>query len=318
MLGIQLKAQVRSESKGKPKHQDSNFSSGDYTTTKEVHNDSYPAIDPAKADLSGKAIFVSGASRGIGRCIALSYAKAGASHIAIGARSDLTTVEKDVLEAAKQAGKKAPRVLSVKLDITDPQSVDGAAQKIEKAFGRLDVVVNNAGILGARDAVGDSEPDVWWQTMNVNLRGPYMISRACLPLLLRSDLKTLISVASVGAHSISPGLSAYQTSKLALVRLTEFIAKEYADQGIVALTVHPGNVLTDIVGFGEGMDPQLKTIFTESTELCGDSLVYLTREKRDWLNGRYINVTWDMPELTSDPLKAEIIDQDKLKVRLVV
>ena len=145
-----------------------------------------------------------------------------------------------------------------------------------------------------------------------------MITRACLPLLLKGELKTLIAVSSVGAHVVGPTLSDYQTSKLALVRFTEFAAKEYAEQGLVAFSVHPGNVLTDIVGRGEGMDEQLKSIFTETPELCADSLVYMSKEKREWLSGRYINCTWHLPELTSPAMKEKIIEGDMLKVRLVV
>ena len=92
---------------------------GDYTTTKVVHNDTYSEIDPLKADLSGKAIFISGASRGFGKAIALSFSKAGASHIAIGARSNLDDVAAAVRSAAKDAGRKEPHVLCLKLEVTD-------------------------------------------------------------------------------------------------------------------------------------------------------------------------------------------------------
>lgn len=139
--------------------------------------------------------------------------------------------------------------------------------------------------------------------------------RACIPLLLKGQLKMLINIASVGAHLIGPGLSHYQISKLALVRLTEFAAKENAAVGLVAFSVHPGNVLTDMVG--EGFKSEFGSLFTESTQLCGDGLVYLSREKREWLSGRYVNITWDLPELTSEEMKRKIVEGDMLKMRLV-
>ena len=101
----------------------------------------------------------------------------------------------------------------------------------------------------------------------------------------------MITVSSVGAHIVGPTLSAYQTSKLAVLRFTEFVAKEYAEQGVIAFSVHPGNILTDIVGGGDYMDDKLKAVFTETPVLCGDCLVYLTNERRPWLSGRYINCT---------------------------
>ena len=153
---------------------------------------------------------------------------------------------------------------------------------------------------------------------NINVRGPYLISRACLPFLLKGELKTLITIASVGAHCVGPTLSDYQSSKLAALRVTEFFAKENADKGIIGFSVHPGNILTDMVGGGESLDLALKAVFTETPELCGDSLVYLAKERLEWLSGRYINCTWDLPELTSPEMKQRIVEGDLLKVRLAV
>lgn len=263
-------------------------------------------------------MFVTGASKGVGRAIAISFAKSGASCIAIGARSGLSSVAEAIKKAARDAGKSEPKVLALTLDVSNLKSVEEAASQIEKDFGKLDVVINNAGVIDEMKPITETNPDDWWQTWNVNVKGPYLISRSCIPLLLKSELKTLITVSSVGAHLVMPTLSAYQPSKLAVTRFMEFAAAEYNDQGLVAYSVHPGNILTDIVGKGEGMDEKFKAIFTETPELCADSLVYLTNEKRDWLSGRYINCTWDLPELTSSPKKDEIIKEDKLKVRLVV
>lgn len=130
--------------------------------TTQVHSDTYAAIDPAKADLTGKAVYVSGASRGIGRSIALSFAKAGASFIAVSARSSLVEVERDIKQAASEAGRSEPHTLSLKVDVTDPELVRGASHEIERSFGKLDIVVNNAAILGDRTRIVDGDPDNWW------------------------------------------------------------------------------------------------------------------------------------------------------------
>ncbi|KAF2164506.1 hypothetical protein M409DRAFT_25383 [Zasmidium cellare ATCC 36951] len=291
---------------------------GDYTMTKEVHNESYPGIDPAKLNLSRKAVFIAGASKGVGRDTAASYAKAGASYIAIGARSSLSDTENDVKTAAKKAGRSEPQILLLKLDITDQKNVDAAVKEIGEKFGKLDVVINNAGVFAGRGLVGESDPEDWWWCMNVNLRGPYLVTRACLPLLLESDLKTLITVSSVGAHVVGPTLSAYQTSKLAVLRFTQFVAAENAEQGLIAISVHPGNMLTEIVGHGEGFDEKLKAVFTEVPQLPADSMVFLSAERREWLSGRYVNCTWDLPELVGEAKREEIVREDKLKIRLVV
>ncbi|ORY57889.1 uncharacterized protein BCR38DRAFT_461136 [Pseudomassariella vexata] len=249
--------------------------------TSVVHNDTYPAIDSAKADLSGKHVFFSGASKGLGKAMSISFAKAGASMIAIGARSDLPGTAKKMEEAATALGKPAPKILLLQLDVTDTKSAENAAAQVKKAFGRLDIVINNAGIVTYGKIV-DSDPDEWMRVFDVNLKGPYLVLRSFIPLLLEGGDKTAITVSSVGAHIILPGYSAYQTSKLAELRLCEFVNQ----------------------------------LFVETAELSGDSLVYLTSEKRNWLAGRYVNVTWDLPELMTK--EAEIVKDNKLVVRLVV
>ncbi|KAI0889384.1 NAD(P)-binding protein [Annulohypoxylon maeteangense] len=288
---------------------------GDYDVTSVVHSDTYPAIDSAKANFNGKAVFISGASRGLGRAMAISFAKAGASMIAIGARSDLSTTAKEMKAAVASVGKPEPRILLVKFDVSDRKSVDEAADQVKKSFGHIDIVINNAGVLYISPIV-DSDPDEWSKVFQINLVGPYLVARAFIPLLLEGSDKTIITVSSVGAHLKSPGLSAYQTSKLAVIRLTEFIATEYGNKGVLAYSIHPGNIPTNMLGDLESAPAVLKPVFVDTAELSADSLVYLTSQKRDWLAGRYINVTWDLPELMEK--EDEIVKGDKLKVRLVI
>lgn len=285
--------------------------------TPSIHHDTYPAIDPTRqASHRGKNVFITGASRGIGRATALSFAKAGATAIAIGARSDLQSLEREILEAAEAAlpGSPAPRVVRVPLEVTEPASVDRAAAQLEAAFeGRLDILINNAGYLETAAPLAESDPDEWWKTMTINLRGPYLVTRALLPLLLRDGDRTIVNTSSIGAHRVRPGMSSYQISKLALLRLTEFLAVEYADQGLLAYAIHPGGVMTEL---SEHMPTYTHSILIDKAELAGDTLAFLTAERRAWLSGRYVSVNWDMGELLA---KAEdIVRGDLLKVRLAV
>lgn len=219
----------------------------DYTKT--LHSDTYEAIDSSKANLHGKNVFICGASKGIGRSITLAFAKAGASCIAIGARSDQTVLEKDIKEAAAAVKKSPPKVLPIKVDVTDQKSVESAAADIENQFGRLDILVHNAAILGTPAPIVDSDPEDWWKTWDVNVRGPYLVTRAFLPLMLKGGDKQIVNVSSVGAHLTVPGFSSYQTSKLALLRFTEFVVSEYGEKGVLAFCIHPGNIPgTDILG----------------------------------------------------------------------
>ncbi|KAL8814976.1 MAG: hypothetical protein Q9223_005845 [Gallowayella weberi] len=246
----------------------------------------------------------------------LSFATAGASAIAIGARGDMTSLVEDVKNSAAAAKRNPPKVLAIKFDVTSKESIDSAAAAVEEAFGKIDVLVNNAGVSPAMCNVADTDSEEWWRVWTINFRGTYLVTRAFLPLMLKGGDKQIVNVCSVGAHLILPGLSAYQTSKLAQLRFTEFVSAEYFDQGVLAFAIHPGNIPTDIIG-GAGAVPEgLERVFVETPSLSADTIVYLVNEKRDWLAGRYINCTWDMPQLMS--MKDDIVKGDKLKVRMVI
>ncbi|KAL1963863.1 hypothetical protein VTN77DRAFT_7795 [Rasamsonia byssochlamydoides] len=280
--------------------------------TSTTHHDTYPAI--AKSDQRGRIVLITGASRGIGRATAVSFAKAGAAGIVIAARSGLDEAEKEILAAAQDAGHQtAPQVLKLKLDVTDEASVKDAVVQVEQTFHRLDILVNNAGYLENWVPVADSDPSEWWKVWEINVKGVYLVTRAFLPLLLQGGHKTIVNVSSVGAHLTRPGASAYRTSKFAVLRFTEFIAAEYADKGVVAFAIHPGGVPTELaLTMPEYMHP----VLVDKPQLAGDSIAWLTQDRKEWLGGRYISVNWDLPELVAK--RDEIVNDDKLKMRIVI
>lgn len=285
----------------------------DFTST--IHNDTYDFIKPEQWDLSSRSVLVTGASKGLGKDNAISFARAGASQIAIAARSGMEQVEKEMKQAAQKAGRKEPTILSLKLDVTDKKSVSDAAAEIDQKFDGLDIVINNAGYLETFKKIADSDPDEWWKTWQVNTFGAYLVVRSAIPLLLKKKdgLKTILNVSSIGAHVIMPGASAYQPTKLALTRFTEFINEEYADEGLVSYAVHPGGVMTELAS---GMPKESHGLLIDQPALAADTFVWLTAQRRDWLAGRYISSTWDMKEL--EGMKQDIIKGDLLKVRLDV
>ncbi|EXL79978.1 hypothetical protein FOPG_06430 [Fusarium oxysporum f. sp. conglutinans race 2 54008] len=283
----------------------------------EIHNDTYAAISPSNFDFDGVTVLITGASRGLGLAMAISFAKAGASQIAIGARSDLSASSASIVDAASKAGRKRPRILELNMDVSDPVSVDSAAAKIRSEFGRLDIVVNSAGILAGDGKIVDSDPEGWARNFAINSNGLYLVLRAFIPLLLSCDgKKTIINVSSIGAHCVSPTLSGYQISKLATLRLAEFATAEYGDKGLLVYSIHPGSVATEMVLQQWPQSPELSKAFADKPELAGDSIVYLTSEKRDWLAGRYVNVTWDLPELMEK--KEWIVAGDRLKLKISI
>lgn len=200
-------------------------------------------------------MYIGGASRGIGKAIAVSFARGGASQIAIAARStrSLEPVSQELRAAAASAGRDADalRVLCVEVEASSPESVAAAAGAVGREFGgRLDVVVQNAAVFAPPARIADADPDEWWRVYEVNVRGQFLAARYFLPLLLGTPggLMTFVTVASVGAHLVGGGYSQYQSGKLANLRIAEFVDSEYAAEGVSAWCVHPGNVPTDMAG----------------------------------------------------------------------
>lgn len=113
---------------------------------------------------------------------------------------------------------------------------------------------------------------------------------------------------------VRPGASAYQTSKLAILRLTEYLVVEYGAQGLLPIAVHPGAVATEMVltALPEKYLGNLK----DTPELAADTIVWLIQERKDWLAGRYLSASCDMPEVMAR--KDEIVQGDKLKVNVVM
>ncbi|KAF2495052.1 short chain dehydrogenase reductase [Lophium mytilinum] len=285
--------------------------------TSQTHHDTYSAIDPTSVDLLGQAVFITGASRGIGSAIAVAFAKAGASFIGLGARGSLSNTEEAVLAAAKQIGKPQPIIVAVNLDVTDTESMIQAAAKIDAHFRKLDILVNNAGWLETGAPIHESDPMSWWQSFEVNVKGVYLSTRAFMPLLLKtppsSSSRQIINLTSIGALMVIPGMSAYNTAKLAICRFTEYTAVEYAHQGVIAISLHPGGVATDM---GLSLPGAMHTSLTDTPELAADTVVWLMKERREWLNGRYVSCQWDLPELEAK--KKEIEERNLLKNKMLV
>ncbi|KAK8061462.1 hypothetical protein PG994_007828 [Apiospora phragmitis] len=281
--------------------------------TETRHTDTYKFISTKNDDLSGRSVFITGASKGIGRETALTLARAGCSKIAIGARSSLSDLASELKQAASDAGcKEPPQVLALTLDVQSEDSVRAATEAVAQGFGgALDILINNAGYLEQWLPLAESNAPDWWLTFEINLRGTYLMSKYCLPMLLKSELKTNVLISSYGAFGFTSGGAAYQTSKFAVIRLAENMATEYAEQGLVCFSLHPGSVPTELAG---NMPESMHAILVDKPALPAHTLVWLTKERRPWLSGRFASVNWDMEQLEGK--KDDIVKSDLLKFRM--
>ncbi|MCJ1247417.1 hypothetical protein MMC30_004631 [Trapelia coarctata] len=278
-----------------------------------IWHDTYPFIAPTKKDFRNKHVFITGASKGIGRATAITYSTGGASCISLSARSSLSEVVSECEAAAQEAGHPKPKVLAYTMDVVDRDVIERTAAEVaEDMDGRLDILINNAGYPEEFKPIVESDPDEWWKTWTANMRGPYLVMLAFLPLMLQGGDKTIVNLSSVVAHRKLPGSSDYRTTKFAIACFTEFIEAEYGDKGFIAFCVHPGGVLTSLAS---NMPKHTHSILVDKPEMGADTIAFLTAEKREWLNGRYVSCNWDMEELLAQDT---IASSDLFKFRLAL
>jgi NAD(P)-dependent dehydrogenase (short-subunit alcohol dehydrogenase family)/uncharacterized protein YndB with AHSA1/START domain len=216
-------------------------------------------------DLEGQVALITGASRGIGRAIAVAFAQAGAA-AAVLARSGAELDE--VVTAIKAGGGKAYAVLA---DVTDAADVNAAVAEAERRLGPIDVLVNNAGVLGPIAPFAETDPEAWWRAIEVNLRGPMLTARAVLPGMTGRGRGRIVNVVTGSAPF--PYFSGYAAGKTALVRFSECLSAEVRDQGLAVFAMSPGTVRTAMsehsLNSAEGQRwiPWFRRIFDEGLDL---------------------------------------------------
>ncbi len=190
----------------------------------------------AETALAGKVAVVTGAGRGIGKSIALTFAKAGAD-LAICARrqDEINAVRKEIESMGR-------RCLPHAIDLADAAQITDFCEAIKQQFGAVDILVNNAGAYLERGAFAESDPELWWKTMEVNVRGRYLMTRHLLAAMRKGG--KIINLTSGKGYSAGANSSAYHVSKAALNMMTEGLANELWDRDIEVNSLVPGPTAT--------------------------------------------------------------------------
>ena len=188
-------------------------------------------------DMTGKAVFITGASRGIGEAAAREFANAGA-RVALIARS-----ADRIAEIAGEIGENA---IAIPCDISRFWEVEQAVENTVRTFGSLDVVINNAGVIEPISRLADADPDAWGNVIDINLKGVFHGMRAALPVMRAQGSGTILTIGSGAAHGPVEAWSHYCASKAGALMLTRMADKENSEAGIRALSLSPGTVATEM------------------------------------------------------------------------
>ena len=229
-------------------------------------------------DLRGKAVLITGASRGIGRCLAVAMARCGAT-VTVTARSmDSSPGEGGTLrgtaEAVEDAGGKA---IAIPAAITDPAQAAALVEEAAARAGRLDILVNNAGVYpDAR--IAEMPVEEWRDAMDVNLNAPFYLARAAIPVMERQGGGRIVNVSSEMALRRRPGRVAYSASKAALDVFSLALAEEVRGRRVEVNVWTPGYVRTDMSGPGA----------TEGVETVEPSFLWMLAQPPMVLTGRIL------------------------------
>jgi 3-oxoacyl-[acyl-carrier protein] reductase len=190
--------------------------------------------------LQGKVAIVTGASRGIGRAIALQLAGVGAK-VAVNYASSSTAAD----ELVNQINSNGGDAIALQADVSKADQIDALVNTVMEKWGRVDVLVNNAGI--TRDTLLlRMKPEDWQAVIDLNLTGVFLCTRAVSKIMLKQKSGRIINIASVAGQMGNPGQANYSAAKAGVIGFTKTVAKELASRGITVNAVAPGFITTDM------------------------------------------------------------------------
>ena len=265
--------------------------------------------------LAGQVAVVTGGGRGVGRAIAQCLAESGAVVVVAGRSVDHLT------ETVRLIEKAGGRALALETDVTDRQSVEALVETTQELLGPVDLLVNNAANLTVAP-IWEADPDEWWHCVDVNLRGAFLCTRAVLPSMISRGRGRIVNLVSSSAYKDSPYMSAYVSSKAALIRFTSSLAAETKTHGLAAFAIHPGTVDTQmqkeyraqVASLGSQQRPASNSAPQYvPPERAGRLIEALASGRADRLSGRSIEVADDLEAMILR--SEEIAEQDLFMLR---
>jgi 2-dehydro-3-deoxy-L-rhamnonate dehydrogenase (NAD+) len=190
-----------------------------------------------KIDLAGRIAVVTGGAQGFGKAITERFVQSGAK---------VAIWDRDTALAEKTAKALGDGVIALACDVGDATSVAAARDKTLERFGRIDILVNNAGIAGDIAKTWETDVEDWRKVMRINLDGPFICSRAVVPLMIAQNYGRIVNIASIAGKEGNPNAAHYSASKAGVIALTKSLGKELAGYDIAVNTVTPAAAKTAI------------------------------------------------------------------------
>ena len=248
-------------------------------------------------DLTGKVAIVTGSTKGIGRAMASGLARAGASVVVSSRKQDLC--DQAAREIADETGAKT---LGLACHVGEWDAIPAFVDQVHAHFGRIDVLVNNAGITTTRMTPSEITQDVWRKIFSVNVEGPLRMAQCVVPFMREQGGGSIINIASMAAYSGGTVVCAYGASKAALVNLTKSQSQEFVAWNIRVNVLSPGPFISEMVEGAERNAPGFKELIASGTlmrriadpsEIVGPVL-YLASDASSFVTGDDISVSGGM------------------------
>ncbi len=261
---------------------------------------------------------VTGAGRGIGKAMSLALAERG---YAVGC---LSRTETEISQVAEEIRAQGGRACHCATDICEREQVRRAVERVLEAFGRIDVLINNAGSFYALGPVAEVDPDKWWRDVTINFLGTFNCCQAVLPHMLERKAGRIINLTGGGTGNPLPFGSGYASSKAAVARFTECLAHEVIDQGIYVYAMGPGLVRTRLTEHhvfseeGQTYLPMMKGSFdgdkTYPPDKAAALAVFLADLENKALSGRLMSAGMDTDKLLAEADDIAAADRCQLRI----
>ncbi|KAF5019482.1 hypothetical protein F66182_8489 [Fusarium sp. NRRL 66182] len=278
------------------------------------HIESYAFIEPQqfRDTLVDQVAVVTGAGRGIGRAIALAFAQAGAHVVCVArTRTEVGSLV-DLIESLH-----LPRAEGICADVTSESDIEAIFRETNQAFGTVDILVNNAGIDRIGSMQHEKDFSAWWRVFEVNMKAPAALTRQVLPDMMSRNSGTIIHIGSRNAIYDHPFMTAYSSSKAALLRFHECLHLELEGSNVKTFYLQPGDVATSLMeqGFNHdelqkiprlgsmvsGMQERMSSGRSHSPQLAADTCVALAAlPEAALLSGLYLDANDDLGQILSD------------------